>query len=424
MRRTFFDAFARRSPDFSAQFRAGWEQLVEEDPILPLDALLEQMPKMLVDGEVHFSVALLPLDGSYLVVVTDVTSKVAGERAERERLEVLELVERVLADRGSVREFFEEGNELIASIFSGDSSDMAALKRRIHTLKGNAGIFGLESVAGLCHDLETHISEEGAAPRAVVERLAARWSRVVEVLERIMGDRNDIIELDVREHEALEAEALRAAAELAERVRSLKLEPTRKRFRRLAEHAHAIGERLGKAVEVVTEGGDERVDPHRWGPFWRSLVHAVRNAVDHGIEAPEERVEAGKPTRGKIVLRSRMAGDRFVIEIVDDGRGIDWERVRARAKAAGFAAETDADLHDALFRDSISTANEVSEISGRGVGMGALLEATRELDGDIRMSSRPGQGTTARISFPSSSMAAFPRTSERRLSAFPRVANG
>ena len=176
------------------------------------------------------------------------------------------------------------------------------------------------------------------------------------------------------------------------RIRSLKLESTVKRLRHFEEHARAIAQRLGKSdVCVDVEDRGVRLDAPRWGAFWATFIHAVRNAVDHGIEPTHERIAAGKPAVGHLALRTFQEADRIVIEIADDGKGIDWDALARRAEQLGLPTDSTADIERALFTDGVSTATAVSEVSGRGIGMGALLEKTHSLGGEVAVESVPGR---------------------------------
>jgi two-component system chemotaxis sensor kinase CheA len=131
----------------------------------------------------------------------------------------------------------------------------------------------------------------------------------------------------------------------------------------------------------------------------------VRNAVDHGVEAADERKRIGKPERGLVLLRTFVERDRFVVEIADDGRGIDWRRIADKAAKMGIPAATEEQRCAALFQDGVSTAAHVTDLSGRGIGMGAVRAATESLGGALAVESRQGLGTTIRMSFPADGMA-------------------
>jgi two-component system chemotaxis sensor kinase CheA len=174
-------------------------------------------------------------------------------------------------------------------------------------------------------------------------------------------------------------------------------------------------------VDVRVESDDGRFDPRRWNGFWGAFIHAIRNAVDHGLESNSERVSMGKPPNGRVTLRTFVRDERFVVEISDDGRGMDWGAIALKAKELGIPAETQADLQAALFQQGISTAAQVTDVSGRGIGMGAVHAATKELGGRLEINTTAGRGTTVRMTFPRGAMSADlspPQTSVATMAAF------
>jgi two-component system chemotaxis sensor kinase CheA len=271
----------------------------------------------------------------------------------------------------------------------------------LHTLKGNSAIFGLESVADLCHQLESDIGEDGQLPPLAGRRaLAERWASLALQLERLLGARRDVIEVDPADHRTLEREIRRGIprAALLRRFHELKLDPTQRRLDGFGAQAKTMAQRLQKgAIEVVAEGNGLRVDAKHWGPFWSGFVHALRNSVDHGLETPEERVAAGKRAEGRLVLKTYVADSLFVVEIQDDGRGIDWDRLQERAARLGVTWTAREEL---LFVDGLSTTECVTDISGRGVGLGALRDSVTQLGGTLEVETQLGQGTTFRMLFP------------------------
>lgn len=401
--RSLVEAFATRSKEFATNLSVAWDAL--QEGFLPAELLVEQLPKRLSSDGAHLDVEYLPVeDGTYLVVVTDVTARVEQELSDRERMETLAIFERVLSDRNAVDEFFRDSNELVREI-AGGSSDLATFKRALHTLKGNSAMFGLHSVAEACHEIETWVAEEEGRPSPrVLAPLLDRWARVGSSISRVVRVRSNTVELDLDEHEQLEREAKTISLDFWKKVRDLKLEPTKRRLSGVAAHTKRIAERLDKDVDVRVEDNGLRTDPVRWSPFWGSFIHAVRNAVDHGAENADERLAAGKSTTAAITLRTVMRDDRFMIEIEDDGRGVDWERVKEKAASLGLPTGTQQELAAVLFADGFSTRDDVSDLSGRGVGMGALKAATESLGGVVEVTSQRGLGTTIRMSFPAASI--------------------
>ena len=139
----------------------------------------------------------------------------------------------------------------------------------------------------------------------------------------------------------------------------------------MAERAKSLASRLGKQpIEIEQDAGSLRLPLEPWSEFWGAFVHVVRNAVDHGLETPAERAAKGKSGLPAIRLSCRRQGSQLVVEVSDNGHGIAWERVRAKAKERGLPHTTQNDLVNALFTDGLSTKDEVSDTSGRGVGRG------------------------------------------------------
>jgi two-component system chemotaxis sensor kinase CheA len=169
----------------------------------------------------------------------------------------------------------------------------------------------------------------------------------------------------------------------------------------LAEQARALARRLDKGeIQVEIEANGVRLDAERWDPLFSELGHVMRNAVDHGIEPPDERGKRSKPLQGKISIKAQVVANTFTIQIADDGRGIDWDAISEKAKQKGLPHATAADLLNVLCRDGITTRSDVSSVSGRGVGMAAVKERVTALNGRIDVKSTPGFGTTWILSFP------------------------
>jgi chemotaxis protein histidine kinase CheA len=177
-------------------------------------------------------------------------------------------------------------------------------------------------------------------------------------------------------------------------------------FGRFPRVVRDLARRLGKSVELVIEGRDVRIDKSMVDALADPMLHMVRNAVDHGIEGPDERTAAGKPERGRLALRASQRGSEIAIQICDDGRGLDSAAIRAKAADRGLvpavraAALTDAEAFQFIFAPGFSTAAAVTETSGRGVGLDVVLTTVRRLNGDIAIDSGRGKGTIFTLTLP------------------------
>jgi two-component system chemotaxis sensor kinase CheA len=405
---TLMSYLGRTSPDFAARFGMAWAEVVEG--VMPLELTLDQLPRTLrLDGR-HLTVQVRsigdcdPIERA-LVVISDATADVERARLEADQRDVMAIMERVANDKPSVLEFFEEAHRLMAVILDFAVTDVVTLKRAIHTLKGNALLFGVQTVGELCHQVESAIDDTGAVPSHDTRRLLGRaFERVCKSTGAFLGqDGAHKLEIDDDEYESILRELVSGAPreDLVRRIQAWKLEPASKRLGRVAEQARGIARRLNKgSITVDVEDNDILLDPQVWNPFWASFVHVVRNAVDHGLEDPDTRESSGKPRRGAISLVTRDDGEWFEVEVRDDGRGIDWDRLRQRAEQAGLPAASHEDLVEALFADGVTTKDSVTDVSGRGVGMGAVREACRERGGEVLVNSQAGGGTSIVFRFP------------------------
>ena len=198
----------------------------------------------------------------------------------------------------------------------------------------------------------------------------------------------------------------RVVGELKRRALELRTTPLLRIMENLPRLAREVALRSGKAVEVELRGAELELDRSILDRLYDPLVHIVRNAVDHGIEAPEVRRAAGKPEVGRLVVEATREKDAIRIAVRDDGAGIDLDAVRARAVELGdlhpdLADDLPADeLLELVFRPGLSTAATVSDISGRGVGMDAVRVTLESLGGEVRLASRRGAGTEVSLRVP------------------------
>jgi two-component system, chemotaxis family, sensor kinase CheA len=414
---------APRAPDFVRWLELGLGELREG--VLPPELLIAQLPHRFATGERTFDITYSAIgsddkiDG-LLVILSEISTQLARERAEREQKDLMSLFQRISIDRAGVEEFLSEAASLVGTLR--EETDAVVQKRLVHTLKGNCAIYGLASYAELAHVVESQLERRAAMTTEQRDALVAMWKEVMaRVAPLLGGSRRDVLEIDRGELDLALARASTASHELRDMLASWTCEPMARRFERLSRQIASLSRRLGRPEpEIRTSGDGLRFDHDRWQPFWSAMVHAVRNAVDHGLESSEDRLLAGKPESGVIELGAARSNGRVVFTIRDDGRGIAWDHVRDRAAARGLACYSHADLVEALFLDGFTTRDVVGELSGRGVGLGALRAAVEALGGWIEVESTPGKGTTFRFSFDEARAAAAPaRARPQRSSLLP-----
>jgi len=198
----------------------------------------------------------------------------------------------------------------------------------------------------------------------------------------------------------------RIAEEMQDAIMQVRMLPVGNIFQRFPRLVRDISRKLGKQVELYVEGEDTEADKNIVESLADPLIHIVRNSLDHGLEPPDARAAAGKPETGVIRITAFQEADRVIIEISDDGRGIDPARIKAKALEKGLidearaAALTDQEAVQLVFAAGFSTAEQISDLSGRGVGMDVVRTAIERAHGQVQLSSEMGKGTRVRIALP------------------------
>lgn len=189
-------------------------------------------------------------------------------------------------------------------------------------------------------------------------------------------------------------------------VMDIRMLPVSMMFNAFSRPVRDLAKQKNKKVELIIQGEETRIDKRAIEELSDPLMHLLRNAIDHGIESPEERKQRSKEETGKIILRAFQDIDKVIIEIMDDGRGIDKEQIKMKALEKGFLSEDhakrliDDEVFDLLFLQGFSTAAMVTELSGRGVGMEVVKDNVENLNGSVEITSDPGERTKITISLP------------------------
>ncbi|GLQ48910.1 chemotaxis protein CheA [Dyella flava] len=238
----------------------------------------------------------------------------------------------------------------------------------------------------------------------------ARLDTLVSRAGELVLLRNRLLTLASRsENETLAAMAGdldRVSDDLQTAVLGMRMQPVGRLFQRFPRIVRDLARQLGKDIELITEGEDTDLDRSLVEALADPLIHLLRNAVDHGLEDPAGRERAGKPHKGKVTLSASQRGERIVISVSDDGRGMDPEVLRRKAvekgviDAAQAARLSEVECYELIFRPGFSTAAQISDISGRGVGMDVVKTRVAELGGTLQVHSRLGHGSNLELTVP------------------------
>jgi len=238
----------------------------------------------------------------------------------------------------------------------------------------------------------------------------SRLDSMMNLVEDLVINRGRITEI-AREHQIKELDETlnmigRSVSDLQAMMMDIRMIPLSHIFNRFPRTVRDIANREGKEVEFIVEGGDTELDRSIMDGLNDPLLHLIRNAIDHGIERPDVREAAGKPRKGTLLLSARRDRDNVIITVEDDGQGIDIESVRKKAVEKGLVTPDEArtlsrdEIIDFLFQPGFSTAVEITDISGRGVGLDVVRTTLESLHGKIKVESREGGGTTFELLLP------------------------
>jgi two-component system chemotaxis sensor kinase CheA len=251
---------------------------------------------------------------------------------------------------------------------------------------------------------------QAAPAEAMVRVRTERLDRLVDmvgelVIAQAMLSQDDTVRLPG--HQGLSRKVTHAAKivrELQDLSMAMRMVPLKGPFQKVARLARDLAQRNNKIVEFVSDGEDTEIDRNLVDVLADPLVHMVRNSLDHGLELPDERVRGGKPAQGTLRLSAHHAGGNVVVEIEDDGRGLNPERIVAKARERGLIDSGDtlsiSEIQNLIFHPGFSTADAVTEVSGRGVGMDVVRRNVEAMRGRIDIDSTLGKGTKFTIKLP------------------------
>jgi two-component system chemotaxis sensor kinase CheA len=264
------------------------------------------------------------------------------------------------------------------------------------------------------HSPQTHTTHAENILRVDAERIDSVLNLVGELiigksmLQQVLNEFTRIYPRDALRGRLADAMGFQARVlnDLQRSVMKIRMVPVEQLFRRFPRMVRDVALQCGKDVELVVSGQDTDLDKSILDAIAEPLTHLVRNAIGHGFEPAEERKRAGKSPQGTLRLSAYHQGNQVIVEVSDDGRGMDPQRIKAKAIELGLVTKEDAarlneaEIFEFVFRPGFSTAEQVTEVSGRGVGMDVVQSVVHRLKGSIHIETHPGQGTTFRLKLP------------------------
>ncbi|MBF0239204.1 MAG: GAF domain-containing protein [SAR324 cluster bacterium] len=367
-----------------------------------------------------------------MMIMTDVTrEKEFAAQIAKEKHNTMVL--KVALDREGFLQFLRDTENLFLSTYSllawpAREINTTELFRYYHTIKGGSASYGLDRVAESVHSIETTMevfrSGGGLLTEEYILQLLDETQEVQQILGATLNELNNVIAKDERQNleriykipesrmAAVEKQVLAQLHEASSRqvlttaLNDLRKEPIEKALQSYVMATQRLAKHLGKPINVEVNGKDIRIPYERFERLLSSLIHVIRNAVDHGIEDVDIRKMRGKPLTGNISINVQQTGADFILSISDDGGGMDPETIKKIALEKGLIDTKTANqsspeaILQMILKPGFTTKKEVTSISGRGVGMDAVNAALQDLDGTIIVKSQLNRGSTFEIRIP------------------------
>ena len=347
-----------------------------------------------------------------IMIASDKTHEVKLKKQLERDKESTEFINKCLQNPLEFVDLIFDSTTLIHEFNHKKNDDKGELFRNFHTLKARFGQFSLRSLTTSINNIETAISEEDFEEVKVSVRnfdlalkdFVKKNRLIVEAANKFLVDEGNAVQVSEIIEKAQNFEAIDQYIDFVKN--EYLLSDIKIKFERYIPLANEIAERQGKSLDFKISGDKILVDTHRYSNFINSSIHLFRNMVDHGIESEDERVEKTKPQKGNINVSFKTNGNTFEIVLKDDGQGVDPDKIRGKALEKGLKSKEELskikneEIIDMIFLPGLSTKEEVTEVSGRGVGMDAVRDEVEKLNGEISVKSKVDEGTTFTIKLP------------------------
>ncbi len=348
-----------------------------------------------------------------LIIGTDKTKEIENMAKFKKEWAFSQMIMRIVSNRYSLIKVIKESLSMIRlSIETLDKPQphpVRSVQRYIHTIKGSFSYFHIEEITKFAHDFESflepfynqeHLGDD--LKLQILEKLVALQVSIecyIDSYDKIIQFKNAALQksIPIKDLDAFGKELKAKHPAWYEKFHAQfyrsEIQPY---FQMYPSIISELGLKLNKKVKFILEGGQNQLPERQWEELFGQFIHFVRNSVDHGIETEQERVAAGKDATGEIKFGFKVSGDKLEISLSDDGRGILWEKIAK--KDSSITNEQEAIQR--IMMGGISSKDEVSDVSGRGVGVSSLFSMVQKWNGDIQVINHPGQGMALKIQVP------------------------
>lgn len=408
---SFIDLF-----DLSQRQRDHFELAINQvfDDVMPESATLSQ-----IQGRVPVGDRVISLQGSIvredsgrvqsiLFTITDSTLLVHAEKEAKLNQVLLRIMQNKEGFRSFILDTYADLDKATEACHNKRQDQVRMI---LHTLKGNFAAYGLEEISQFIHEMEDKssiASQNIAAIKNKLQQFLEDQSDIIAIEDAAQLEKSYVVKEESFHRLLAQLKSDKFTADIQNVfeiwVKEVKQLPIRQLMGPMVSNIYRIADRLGKSVEVKISGGDLLIDPDRYRSLFQNLLHLLRNSLDHGIEFPEDRQD--KNPRGRIDVIFQRQQDSLQIIVADDGQGIDIEKIRSIASSRNLFAESELEtmssdeLVNLIFQPGFSTADNINDLSGRGIGMSALKTAVQQLAGQITVQFQQGKGCRFEIIIP------------------------
>lgn len=402
-----------------------------------LDLVEDMLPSELVRNDKTFKVDyhwINPsenLHGRIMIVMTDITTQRKLELQLQKDEIRNQMILKIAVDRNGFIDFLSEVNRCLSMVDDSLMNEQTAanpddLFRHFHTIKGGMSSYFFLDVSAKAHHIENLLEEvrKGAATftMELKDKIEQETSELRKTLDETLNSLEQIVPREMIEARSqnyfMVAEAKLAQLEKAlgheltknqlvvQAIRNFRKQPLRNIFKKFAADAETLAEQMDKKVTITLTGEETEIIHQPYKALFASLIHLIRNSIDHGIEHPDLRKELGKPVAGHLEIKIHTDENTLKLSISDDGAGIEPAAVKNKALKTNLISQeaatamSDEDLIKLIFKPGFSTNEEITDLSGRGVGMDAVADEVAKLRGNIKIKTKVAEGTTFLLSIP------------------------
>jgi len=379
------------------------ERIFNSQDDFKTQVLISLLPKIYNINTLSLSAKYKKLENENIMLVLDnITAELALKEQVLQEQMRLRFVVAVFKEQENIQSIIKEFRVFLYKYT--DFTDTNEVYRQIHTFKGIFSQFHFYHLTQTLHETETHLSQTKIAQKEHANKLQTAFDMDMATLYEILGydifSATEKLSVDLSKLEFLEKNIdTLDPQEIKQRLRELRYRPFGDLLASYPKFCVALAKRLGKEIEEFRiEGGDFSVNTDVYASFSKTIIHLFRNAIDHGIEYPEDRIKSGKNEAGKVKCEITLNENQIVLSISDDGRGIDTKPLVKKAEQLNIDIPSNPLM--LIFENTISTKDGISEISGRGIGLGAVKEEIEKLGGSIDVITNISEGTTFKCIVP------------------------